>query len=64
MRKTSILDKFKLDEGWFSLAALVLAFMTVVWSIEAAHWHSRFIARLWVGESSVCAWLTGPFFYD
>ncbi|MBN9387147.1 MAG: DUF4129 domain-containing protein [Chloroflexi bacterium] len=31
-------DKFKLEEGWFSLFALLLAFMTVVWSIEGAHW--------------------------
>lgn len=34
----SLLEKFRLDEGWFSLFALLLAFMTVVWSIEGAHW--------------------------
>ncbi|MEI6045138.1 MAG: transglutaminase domain-containing protein [Chloroflexota bacterium] len=38
MRKKTFLDKLKLDEGWFSLIALSLAFMTVVWSIEGAHW--------------------------
>jgi transglutaminase-like putative cysteine protease len=31
-------EKLKLEEGWFSFFALLLAFMTVVWSIEGAHW--------------------------
>ncbi len=30
--------KLKLEEGWFSFLALLLALMTVVWSIEGAHW--------------------------
>jgi hypothetical protein len=34
----TVLEKFRLEEGWFSLFALLLAFMTVVWSIEGAHW--------------------------
>ena len=34
----SVLDKFKLEEGWFSLLASLLAFMTVVWTIQAAKW--------------------------
>src|SRR6476661_2514024 len=31
-------EKLRLEEGWFSFLALLLAFMTVVWSIEGAHW--------------------------
>ncbi len=38
MKKTSLLNRLKLEEGWFSLLALGLAFMTVVWSIEGARW--------------------------
>jgi len=31
-------DRFRLSEGWFSFAMLLLVFMTVVWSIQGAHW--------------------------
>jgi transglutaminase-like putative cysteine protease len=31
-------EKLKLEEGWLSFLALLLAFMTVVWSIEGANW--------------------------
>ncbi len=34
--ETILWDKLKLDEGWFNLFALLLAFMSVVWSIEGA----------------------------
>ena len=36
--ETSVFDKFKLEEGWFSFLALLLAFMTIVWSIQGANW--------------------------
>ncbi len=31
-------DKLKLEEGWLSLIAVFLAFITVMWSIEGANW--------------------------
>jgi transglutaminase-like putative cysteine protease len=36
--ETTIWDKLRLEEGWFSLFALFLAFMIVVWSVEGAKW--------------------------
>ncbi|HEX2911385.1 MAG TPA: transglutaminaseTgpA domain-containing protein, partial [Chloroflexia bacterium] len=33
-----MLEKLRLEEGWFSFFALLLAFMTVVWSIQGANW--------------------------
>ncbi len=34
----NFLDKYRLEEGWFSFLALLLAYMTVVWSIQASKW--------------------------
>src|SRR5436309_10525953 len=36
--ETTYWEKLKLEEGWFSFFALLLAFMTVVWSIEGSRW--------------------------
>lgn len=46
---TTFWDKFKLDEGFLSLIALLLAFMTVVWSIQSGNWLEGLYVLSWAG---------------